>query len=1074
MSSGGQASVLRAQIGVINTLLANGQPGDPEYFNWINRLQHMQRELAELEMGEQWSAADSTQPSTYTNNYHSTSSDSLGFQSRKRNLGLVADDGPQPKRVSANLGPSTPSTPESLQGVPQPQQLLPSLPNRAMEAAGGAATFIDLTISDPPSPVGLSGPVNGSCHDHSTPERAYGYQTDIGRPGPAPKLEHAFRNYQAQPAATFNQGFMGRDPFPELEHAFNGNGATPADAFTQEFMRPDELAQFLIAPRTQNQPLTPSMKGDGSMTPLGSMQRPVPYLPSPQRPEWLGQDSDDNADYGDILLTAGEAESIEQMLEIVEQNNQNTQEDREETPRIMASTLKEYQKIGLSWLIKMEDGRNKGGILADEMGLGKTVQALALICARPSQDLLIKTTLIIAPVALLRQWEKEIARHVQNRHKLSVYIYWGAGKKADFATLRRYDVVLTTYGTLSSEFKQRESRRETMLYEREQRDPTFRRKPREKLALLGYECMWYRIVLDEAHTIKNRNSIQSKATVDLQARHRLCLTGTPMMNSIDELYPLLRFMRVSRYNDWKLYNMEIAKPVKHTNQETRNRAMKRVQILLKAVLFRRLKSSEVDGKPILNLPAKHTNVDHTEFSDDEHELYKALETKSQIQFNKYLKTNSVTANYACILVLLLRLRQACCHPHLIKDLSQPATEGIAEDDLLERARHLTEDVVKRLQEVEYFECPICLEADPNPTIIVPCGHTVCGACVQKIIENAKRDQDGTGVTKARCPHCRGELKAELITDYKHFCRVFCPERLEPSDRIEAENSESDDDETADEDEYDIDDKGNLAGFVVSDEDIDEDPSGSGFQSEGHFKSEGDSMPEQSRSKASNHNATKKSKSKGKGPALPRKSLAQLKKESLRSKAAKKKYLRRLDKTWIPSAKTLEVIELLTKIRKNDPTEKTLVFSQFTSLLDLVEVPMVQNKFKYQRYDGSMSMQERTDAVEAFMEDPEQNIMLVSLKAGNAGLNLWRASQVVMLDPFWNPFVEEQAVDRAHRMPQEREVHVHRILIPETVEDRICALQDKKREVIGAALDENASKEFARLNVRELKFLFGVG
>jgi SNF2 family DNA or RNA helicase len=109
-----------------------------------------------------------------------------------------------------------------------------------------------------------------------------------------------------------------------------------------------------------------------------------------------------------------------------------------------------------------------------------------------------------------------------------------------------------------------------------------------------------------------------------------------------------------------------------------------------------------------------------------------------------------------------------------------------------------------------------------------------------------------------------------------------------------------------------------------------------------------------------------------------------------------------------------------------------------------------------------------------MENPDEQIMLVSLKAGNAGLNLWRASQVIMLDPFWNPFVEEQAVDRAHRMPQEREVYVHRVLVPDTIEDRICALQDKKREVIGAALDENASKGLARLNVRELKFLFGMG
>lgn len=169
-----------------------------------------------------------------------------------------------------------------------------------------------------------------------------------------------------------------------------------------------------------------------------------------------------------------------------------------------------------------------------------------------------KTTLIIAPVALMRQWQKEISVHIEQRYKLSVYLYHGNGKKADYSTLRRHDVVLTTFGTLTSEYKQK-NRDEALLNERELNEPGFRRKPNQQLALLGRECMWYRVVIDEAHMLKNRNSIQSKASVDLQAKHRLCLTGTPMMNSIDELYPLLRFLRVDRYNDWKMFSMDIAK-----------------------------------------------------------------------------------------------------------------------------------------------------------------------------------------------------------------------------------------------------------------------------------------------------------------------------------------------------------------------------------------------------------------------------------------------------------------------------------------------------------------------------------
>lgn len=349
---------------------------------------------------------------------------------------------------------------------------------------------------------------------------------------------------------------------------------------------------------------------------------------------------------------------------------------------------------------------------------------------------------------------------------------------------------------------------------------------------------------------------------------------------------------------------------------------------------------------------------------------------------------------------------------------------------------------------------------------------MCGECVQKLIDPARAVQDADDETsKPKCPHCRGELQARKITDYKHFCRVHDPEKLDPEDRVEDEedsdDNDSDEDEIEDKHDDDVDKNGNLAGFVVSDEDEDD-----GFEAE----EEASSVPESSVVSKSKEKKPNKSKGKGKGKARaqPKKTLAQLKKESLRSKDAKKKYLRRLDKTYVPSAKIMETMELLTNIQKNDPTEKTLIFSQFTSLLDLVEVPLLQNRFRYQRYDGSMTMDARADAVEAFMENPEENIMLVSLKAGNAGLNLWRASQVILLDPFWNPFVEDQAVDRAHRMPQPREVTVHRVLVPETVEDRIITLQDKKREIIGAALDEESSKGLARLNLRELKYLFGMG
>lgn len=197
-------------------------------------------------------------------------------------------------------------------------------------------------------------------------------------------------------------------------------------------------------------------------------------------------------------------------------------------------------------------------------------------------------------------------------------------------------------------------------------------------------------------------------------------------------------------------------------------------------------------------------------------------------------------------------------------------------------------------------------------------------------------------------------------------------------------------------------------------------------------------------------------------------MATLKKESQKNAAGKKKYMRYLCKNWESSAKVDKLMELL----RNTPDDvKTIVFSQFTTLLDLCEVPISEAKIGLERYDGSMKADLRHEAVQQFQTNPKCRVLLVSLKAGNAGLNLVAGSQVVIMDPFWNPFVENQAVDRAYRIGQLKPVSVHRILIKGTVEDRIIALQERKRKLVDAALDEKSGNKISRLGVEELTYLF---
>jgi SNF2 family DNA or RNA helicase len=134
-------------------------------------------------------------------------------------------------------------------------------------------------------------------------------------------------------------------------------------------------------------------------------------------------------------------------------------------------------------------------------------------------------------------------------------------------------------------------------------------------------------------------------------------------------------------------------------------AMRKLQAVLKAILLRRTKTSLIDGKPIINLPPKSEEIQHVVFSPDEQQFYNALESKTQILFNKYLRANTVGKNYSNVLVLLLRLRQACCHPHLIMDFEDapPAGVDITVEEMIELAKGLAPDVVGRLLAAEGFE-----------------------------------------------------------------------------------------------------------------------------------------------------------------------------------------------------------------------------------------------------------------------------------------------------------------------------------------------------------------------------------
>jgi non-specific serine/threonine protein kinase len=165
-------------------------------------------------------------------------------------------------------------------------------------------------------------------------------------------------------------------------------------------------------------------------------------------------------------------------------------------------------------------------------------------------------------------------------------------------------------------------------------------------------------------------------------------------------------------------------------------------------------------------------------------------------------------------------------------------------------------------------------------------------------------------------------------------------------------------------------------------------------------------------------------------------------------------------------------EQLSELREEG--HSVLVFSQFTSFLDLVEPALEEQGLPFLRLDGSTPVGERKKLVETFQQSEEPLVFLLSLKAGGRGLNLTRATYVVHLDPWWNPAVENQASDRAHRIGQTRKVTVLRLLMRHTVEEKMMLLKGRKERLYKALLEGGRSDGGAPLTREDFEFLVGYG
>ncbi|KAH2319092.1 DNA repair protein rad16 [Aspergillus fumigatus] len=614
-----------------------------------------------------------------------------------------------------------------------------------------------------------------------------------------------------------------------------------------------------------------------------------------------------------------------------------------EQPPGISRTLKSYQLEGLNWMLQQEKSQYKGGLLGDEMGMGKTIQAVSLLMSDYPVG---KPSLVVVPPVALMQWQSEIKEYTNGQ--LNVLVYHNSNAKVKHLTkqdLESYDVIMISYSGLES-------------IHRKEWKGWNRNDGIVKEDSIIHAIDYHRLILDEAHSIKQRTTSVARACFALKASYKWCLSGTPVQNRIGEFFSLLRFLEVrpfacyfckqckcqqlhwsqdadkrcsnckhSGFSHVSVFNQEILNPItERDNPEARKEALAKLRLITDRIMLRRVKR---DHTASMELPPKRVVLHNEFFGEIERDFSRSIMTNSTRQFDTYVSRGVMLNNYANIFGLIMQMRQVANHPDLI--LKKHAAGG---------------------QNV--LVCSICDEP-AEEAIRSRCHHEFCRRCAKDYIQSFEAD------SVVDCPRCH----IPLSIDFEQ------PDIEQDADHI--------------------------------------------------------------------------------------------KKNSIINR------IRMED--WTSSTKIEMLVYELYKLRSQKQTHKSIVFSQFTSMLQLVEWRLRRAGFNTVMLDGTMTPAQRQRSIDYFMNNVDVEVFLVSLKAGGVALNLTEASRVFIVDPWWNPAAEWQSADRCHRIGQRRPCVITRLCIEDSVESRIVLLQEKKANLINGTLNKDQGEALEKLTPEDMQFLF---
>ncbi|KAE8909983.1 Protein PHOTOPERIOD-INDEPENDENT EARLY FLOWERING 1 [Phytophthora fragariae] len=745
-------------------------------------------------------------------------------------------------------------------------------------------------------------------------------------------------------------------------------------------------------------------------------------------------------------------------------------------PYILTSRLdlREYQEAGVNWLISMCE-RRINGILADEMGLGKTIQTISLLAHLACAQGLWGPHLIVVPTSCLVNWEMEFKRWCP---AFKVLTYFGSAKRRKelrqgWSKQNAFQVCITSYQLVVQDAH------------------CFKRKK------------WYYLILDEAHNIKNWKSLRWQTLLTFSSQRRLLLTGTPLQNNLLELWALMHFLMPHVFASRKEFSYWFQNPlalmVENGSDPTQQGdngveggkdLVTQLHGIIRPFVLRRLKKDVAK-----QLPGKFEHVISCQLSKRQRSLYEDFISRSSTRRAMFGRGKGRGANFMSMMNVLMQLRKVCNHPDLFEprpiasplDMPSipvyvPSRCGYLVDEIInERPRvalwagnnlpgleflHSERYSSKRRRELFFYDVSAPLPSDT--VAMVPTAYEEKKDLVRRIVSLAAKrrkywEDKRASVAKIQSIHVGLYLDepvfgAALIRActmptfispameiHMHRARPFLDTR-EPTQALQTMVRDPEE---------------RLASLqMVVNKSVCYVPKaraqpariiygGGGFVYDDDFvlsrKTQAEELevsharPVATRILAPYHNSFKRTQL-----FFPDKALVQF-----------------------DCGKLQQLAVLLRTLKRGG--HRCLIFTQMSSMLNILEVFLNLHGHTYFRLDGATKVDKRQMLMERFNRDEKIFCFILSTRSGGLGINLTGADAVIFYDSDWNPAMDAQAQDRAHRIGQTRDVHIYRLVSEHTVEENILRKAQQKRHLDFLVMSEGqfTTDFFSKASLREL-------